>query len=80
MKANLCLFLFFFLLCTGCGKDEPEIEPGPDGPDTPVENTSTYVPIDWDKAGTLSVYVKTLFPAFRREVRRTFPRRPSSLP
>lgn len=53
MKANLCLFLFFFLLCTGCGKDEPEIEPGPDGPDgpdTPVENTSTYVPIDWDKA------------------------------
>lgn len=51
MKANLYLFLFFFLLlCSGCGKDEPGIEPGPDTPDTPVENTSTYVPVDWDKA------------------------------
>lgn len=54
MKTNVYLFLtLLLLLCAGCGKDEPGIEPGPDTPDTPdtpVENTSVYVPIDWDKA------------------------------
>lgn len=51
MKTNVYLFLtLLLLLCAGCGKDEPGIEPGPDTPDTPVENTSVYIPIDWDKA------------------------------
>lgn len=51
MKTNVYLFLtLLLLLCAGCGKDEPGIEPGPDTPDTPVENTSVYIPINWDKA------------------------------
>ncbi|MCD7850564.1 MAG: hypothetical protein LUH63_13025 [Parabacteroides sp.] len=45
MKTNLYPFLTLLLhLFAGCGKDEP------DGPDTPtIENTSTYIPIDWEK-------------------------------
>lgn len=49
-KKHIYPFLtLLFAFLAGCSKDEPAVGPETDSPEPPIENPSSYVPIDWEK-------------------------------